>query len=259
MEHQTYELLKRYAQGRMSETERADFEHRLATDAAFAEEAAMWAAIYKGIQAEGDRQLEKQLRDAGKKLIQTEPVAELEPSVVNPAPKKRFQVPRWVYAIAAALLLLLVAWPVYQNLRPSEPAFADNKALFGHYFRLPPAPEVRDAQVSAWRAAYQNKDYAAATAELEHLLADPAYTRRSEANLYLGLSRLASGQGQQALDAFREVSADSFDWEDAQWYSALAYIIVDDVVHAKQTLREISDREDHPHRQEAQSVLNAMK
>lgn len=259
MEHQTYELLKRYAQGRMPETERADFEHRLKTDAAFAEEVAVWAAIYKGIQAEGDRRLEEQLRDTGMKLMQAEQVAELKPPAVNTAQRTRFQIPRWAYAIAAALLLLLVAWPVYQNLRPSRPAFADNKALFDHHFRLPPAPEVRDAHVSDWRAAYRNKDYSAAAAELEKLLADPDYPRRSEANLYLGLSRLATGEGHQAIEAFRSVSPDSFDWEDAQWYSALAYIIVDDVVHAKQTLHEISGRESHPHRQEAQNLLDAMK
>lgn len=258
MEHQTYNLLKRYALKQMSEAERADFEKRLETDAAFAGEAAAWAAIYKGIQAEGDRQLDAELRDFGKKLMQSES-AELSVTVANVPQTRKFQIPRWAYTAAAALLLLLVAWPIYQKLQPPTPAYADNKALFEQHFRLPPAPEVRDAQATEWRDAYQKKDYAAATTELEKLLADPNYARRSEANLFLGLSYLVTQQGQKALAAFQKVSPDSFDWEDAQWYSALAYIIIDDVVHAKQTLGEISGENGHPHQREAQEMLSAMR
>lgn len=258
MEHQTYELLKRYAQRQMTEAERTGFEKRLETDAAFAEEVAVWAAIYKGIEAEGDHQMDAKLRILGKKLIQSE-TAELSTTTVNTPQTRRFQIPRWAYAAAAALLLLLVAWPIYQNLNPSTPAYADNKALFEQHFRLPPAPEVRDAQIAAWRNAYQKKDYSGAVAELEKLLSDPNYTRRSEASLFLGLSHLAAGQGQKALGAFQKVSPDSFDWEDAQWYSALAYIIIDDVVHAKQTLGDIAGKTGHPHQREAQDMLAVMK
>ena len=258
MEYQIYELLKRYAKGQMSEPERADFEKRLETDAAFAGEVATWAAIYKGIQAEGDLQLDKQLYDFGKKLMQAE-ATQLTPSVVNVSPKHGFHIPRWAYAVAAALLLLVIAWPVFQNLKPSTPAYTDNKTLFEKHFRQPPAPQVRDAQVAAWRVSYQNKDYPTTIAELEKLLADPNYINRSEANLYLGISHLAAGQGQQALDAFGRVSADSFDRDDAQWYSALAYLIIDDIVHAKQTLEEISGIDGHPHRQEAREMLDAME
>ena len=258
MEHQTYELLKRYYLGQLPEAERAAFEKRLETDAAFAAEVTAWATIYKGIQAEGDRRLDEQLRVIGTKLIQAE-TAELTPSAVHVAQKQRFQIPRWAYAVAAVLLLLLVAWPIYQNLQPATPVYAGNKAIFEKHFRLPPAPQVRDAQITTWRVAYQNKDYTAAIADLEKLLADPNYKNRSEANLFLGLSHLAAGQGHEALSAFGQVSADSFDWDEAQWYSALAYIIIDDVVHAKQTLKEISGKTGHPHQQEAQEMLNEMK
>ena len=257
MEHQNYELLKRYALGLMSEAERADFEKRLETDAAFAGEVATWAAIHKGIQAGGDRQLDAELREFGKKLMQTESSG-LSATTVNTPQTRKFPIPRWAYAVAAALLLLLVAWPIYQNLQPSTPAYADNKALFEKHFRLPDAPEVRDAQVSTWRTAYQQKNYATAASELEKLLADPDYTRHSEANLFLGLSYLSAGQEQKALAAFQKVSPDSFDWEDAQWYSALTYIIIDDVVHAKPILTDIAGKNGHPHQREAREMLDAM-
>lgn len=258
MEHEIYELLKRYLKGQMTESERAAFEKRMETDATFAEEVATWAAVYKGIQAEGDRQLDAQLRDLGKNMLQPE-TTKLSTTKVNMPQTRKFQIPRWAYAAAAALLLLLVAWPVYQNLRPSGPAYADNKALFEKHFRLPPPPTVRDAQPIAWREAFQNKNYTIAISELKTLLADPDYANRSEASLFLGLSHLAVGQGQQALDAFAQVSADSFDWDEAQWYSALAYLIIDDVVHAKQTLEGIAGKAGHLHRQEARELLEAME
>ena len=258
MEHETYDLLKRYHSGQLSDAERAVFEKQMDTDAAFAAEVSAWAAIYKGIQAEGDRQLNRELEILGKKLMQSEE-ATLTPSAVNKAPKQRSQMPRWLYAAAAVLLLLLLAWPIYQHLKTPTAVYADNKALFEQHFRLPPAPQVRDAQVTAWRTAYQNKNYAAAIESLEQLLADPDYTNRSEANLFLGLSHLAAGRGQQALTAFGAVSPDSYDRDEAQWYAALAYLIIDDVVHAKQTLEEVSGKEGHPHRQEANELLNSMQ
>lgn len=250
MEHQTYDLLKRYYRGQLTETERAAFDQRLQTDTAFAEEVAGWAAIYKGLQQEGERQLDEQLRDLGHQLLRSDS---------DTGQKRVFGMPRWLYAAAAVFLLLLLAWPVYQTLKPSVPAFADNRALFDQHFRVPPAPEVRDAQASAWRTAWRNKDYAAAIDGLEKLLADPATTNRSEAHLYLGISNLAAGRGKEALDALSQVGKDSFDYEEAQWYTALAQIIVDDVVHAKQTLGEISGKQGHPHQTEAQEMLKSIK
>lgn len=258
MEHQTLELLKRYTLGKMPEGERAAFESRMASDAAFAEEVAGWAAIYKGIQAEGDHRLSLELEALGRQLMQSE-APSLSASPVNLSPKRRPAIPRWVYAAAAAVLLLVVAWPVYHNLQSVKPAYADNKALFEKHFRALPAPAVRDAQPITWRDAYQNKQYNAAIAELEKLLTDPNYTNRSEANLYLGLSHLAAGEGKEALAAFDQVSSDSFDYDEAQWYSALAWIIIDDVVHARPVLERIAATGSHPHHKEAEEILKEMK
>lgn len=258
MEHQTLELLKRYALGKMPEGERAAFESRMESDAAFAEEVAGWAAIYKGIQAEGDQRLGLELEALGRQLMRSE-APSLSATPVNLSPKRRPAIPRWMYAAAAVMLLLIVAWPVYQNLQSTKPTYANNKSLFEKHFRALPAPAVRDAQPITWRDAYQNKQYNAAITELEKLLADPNYANRSEANLFLGLSHLAAGQGKEALNAFEKVSSDSFDYDEAQWYSALAWIIIDDVVHAKPMLKGIAANGSHPHRKEAEEILKALE
>ena len=72
MEHETYNLIARYHAGKLTEAERAGFEERLRTDAAFAEEVAVWAAVYQGIQDEGDRLLDAKLGDLGRALWQKE-------------------------------------------------------------------------------------------------------------------------------------------------------------------------------------------
>lgn len=253
MEQQTYELLKRYALGQMLETERKEFELRLESDAAFAAEVSTWLSVQNGIQAEGDRRLEEELHNLGKKLMQE------KDSEFSATSGRVFHLPRWAYAAAAALLLLLLAWPVYRTLQPSGPVYAGNKALFEQHFRTPPPPEVRDAKITSWREAYQRKNYAVSAAELEKLLADPNYTGRSEANLYLGISRLAAGQAQEALAALGQVSPDSYDWDEAQWYSALAFLIIDDVVHAKPVLQSIADKNGHNRQKEAQEMLDTLK
>ncbi len=255
MEEHISDQIKRYARGQMSASEHTAFEKRLETDAAFAAEFSAWAAIYKGIQAEGDAQLERQLHELGKKLLQNEAA---EPAA-NTARAVRFSLPRWAYAVAAALLLLLLAWPVYRSLLPSRPAYAGNRALFEKHFHPLPPPEVRDAGDLAWKEAYRQKIYPEAIAELEKLLADPAYAAPSEARLYLGLSYLEGGQGRKAIETLEQVSRDSYDHDDAQWYSALAYIIIDDVVHAKQVLEEIAGSPVNPHRLEAQEMLKEMQ
>lgn len=259
MEQQTYDLLKRYASGQMPEAERTAFEQRLKDDSAFAEEIATWAVVQKGIQTEGDRQLAEKLHVLGKKLMQ-ENASGLTATTVNVGPKRLFHLPRWAYAAAAAVLLVLIAWPVYQSLQPTGTQYAyNNKAVFDEHFRTGPLPVVRDAEVATWQKAYEEKQYDDAIAALEALLANPNYTRRSEAQLYLGISRLAIGQGREALDALKKVSSDSYDWDEAQWYSALAYIVVDDVVQAKPVLQNIASQAGNPRRKEAQELLETLK
>lgn len=258
MNQQIYELTKRYSRNELPDAERAAFEERIANDPAFAAEVAICAAIFRGIQAEGDSRLDDTLRALGKEMMLKEASQTIATNMETPA-KRIFQLPRWAYALAAALLLLLIAWPIYQNLKPGQPAYADAATLFKEHFHAPPPPEVRDARIMPWKEAYRNKQYAVSIAELEKLLADPNYTRRSEAQLYLGLSHLASGQAQNALDAFKKVSPDSFDWDEAQWYSALAYFIIDDVVQAKPVLRTIASQPGNSRRKEAQQILDSLE
>jgi len=259
MEHETYNLIARYHAGKLTEAERAGFEERLRTDAAFTEEVAIWAAVYQGIQEEGDRMLDAKLGDLGRALWLKEDTE--SPLQAVTAPKmtaKRFQMPRWIYAAAAVLLLLLLAWPVWQSLNPSDPIYASNDALFAKHLSLPPAPQVRDEKTIPWQEAYRRGQYPEAIAALEQLAADSTTARRSETYLYLGLSYLAAGQAKAALDALQKIGPESFDWEDAQWYQALAYLKGNDSAEAKAILQNIAGKPG-PRQGEAREILAKMR
>lgn len=257
MDELLYERIKRYQNGQMPESERLAFENQLETDAAFAAEVATWAAIRQGLQDKGDASLHAELMDLGKQLLQEQTPAPDLTARVNPEQTaRRFALPRWVYAAAAVLLLLLIALPMYQRL--NQPEYASADALYGEYFKQPPVQGVRDAGAAPWREAYEKGQYAAAVAALEKSLADSSESRPSRARLYLGLSHLALQQPQEAIAAWQQVGQNSDEWPDAQWYTALAYLRLGDTVQAKKQLQDIARDNSHPWQTSAAQILKKL-
>ena len=75
MDESLYLRIKQYKNGQLTEAECAAFEQQMRTDPAFAEEVATWAAIIQGIQEKGDAQLNAELMDFGKQLLQASDAA----------------------------------------------------------------------------------------------------------------------------------------------------------------------------------------
>ena len=249
MDEYLYERIKQYQSGQLPEADRLAFEQQLATDPAFADEVAAWAAVHAGIQEKGDAELNRQLTDLGRQLLR-------QTSHTTDSPLRRRHFPRWAYAAAAAILLLLLAWPLYQRL--SRPQAADPGALYAAYFHPLQAPALRDAAAPPWQTAYQKQQYPAAIAALQTLLADTAYARRAEAQLFLGISYLAAGQAPEALAAFDQVSNESISFDEAQWFSALAYLKQNDPEAAKRLLQSIANQAGHSRRTEAGQLLQQL-
>jgi hypothetical protein len=260
MNETLYERIKQYQNRQLSELERSAFEQQLQTDPAFAEEVSELATLYQGIQAKGDEELQLQLMDLGKQLLQE---AEHAPEMAAQARAhklaKRFNLPRWAYAVAALFLLLLLALPLYQRLNQAGNSLASAEQLYSEHFQMPAAPTVRDAAVSTWRTAYEQKKYPEAIAALEGLLSDPNYPRPAEAQLFLGLSRMGAGQFQQAINDLQQVSADSSGWDDAQWYLALAYLKQGDTTKAKTLLQNISKQANNTRQKLAENMLTQLR
>lgn len=255
MDAPLFDRMLQYRNRQMPEAERSAFEEQLKNDPAMAAEFADWAAIYTGIQEKGDETLNLELFDLGKQLL-----AEDAGTPVQAPPRARtFSLPRRVYAAAALVLLLVAAWPLYQRLYRPENTYASAETLFAEHFQQPPAPVLRDAAPEPWRDAYTQKRYAEAAAALEKLSADPAFTRRSEAALFLGLSYLGTKNAPKAVAAFQQVSPDSFEFEDAQWYQALALLLSSDIAEARALLQTIASQNGNPRQAEAARMLKQIK
>lgn len=260
MENLIFDRIKQYQNKQMPESERLAFENQIKTDPAFANEVAIWLAIYHGIQGNGDERLQAELLEVGKNLLQQETTTPSMTARVSPENlKNRFSVPRWVYAAAALLLLLVIALPLYQRLNKTESTYASADAIYSEHFKQPSVEGVRDNAVNNWRVAYEQANYAEAIADLEALLNDPDNRRPSKTNLYIGLSYLGLQQPQQAIEAFKKVGQDSEEWGDAQWYSAMAWLKLGDTTKAKALLQSIADETGHIWSGEPHQILKQLK
>ncbi len=255
MEQLDYEYFKRYVRNQLSGEERQVFEERLETDKAFARQVHSFALLYESILVAGEAELDEQLRQLGRQLLQREQERPEQP-VTQLSGKRSPKFPRYLLAIAAAVLALAVLLPLLLlNRAPAGP-----EELYAEHFSLPPLPEARgdDAApvtIAPWREAYLAGEYGKAIAELNKLLADENYRYRSEAHLYLGLSHLALEEPQAALAAFEQVSPDSFYIEEAGWYRALTHLKLKETEKARELLAEIAAKGNHPRRGEAAEIL----
>lgn len=260
MNESLYERVKQYKNQQLSEAEREVFESELKNNPTLAAEATELAAIYQGLQEKGDEALNAQLLEFGQQLLlQENDARDLSTPADQPLVARRWAIPRWAYAAAALLLLLLIALPLYQRLNKPEITYASAESLFTEYYTPPALPAVRDAVTSTWRTAYEQKKYPEAIAALEKLLADPNYPRQSEANLFLGLSYLNTGNTTAAIAAFQEVSPASVVIEDAQWYQALAYLKAGDANAAENVLHTIIATPSHPYLNPATDIIKRLK
>ncbi|MBX2891264.1 MAG: tetratricopeptide repeat protein [Saprospiraceae bacterium] len=241
-----YEFLRKYRLHQLSAEEQTAFEQRLTDDPAFAQEVSEYATMLAAIQQEGDRQLEARLSEYAQELLQAEKEPVLQTSNVRAMNTYR----KFFYAATAVLALLLAALPFLLNEGPGQTP----EQLFAAHFATPAAPAVRDAAPSAWQTAYAQGDYAAAVAGLQQLLGDASFARRSEALLYLGVSQLALGKADEALAALRQVSSDSYDWDAAQWYTALALLKAGKVDEAKIIVDDVVHQNGHPFQKEAKAL-----
>ncbi|MBK8923335.1 MAG: hypothetical protein IPM81_17795 [Saprospirales bacterium] len=259
MQEEIIDLVRKYLANQLPPEEKAAFEQRLAADPAFAAAAAETATVFKALVAAGDRELEEKLMALSKELNQMNASA-LTPNRTSVNIRAMTSYSRIIYAAAVLVGLLVIVLPLWLMNRPDGAAPDAPEDIYAANFTIPPAPEARSEESSAakWRQAFAQGDYKTSVAQLEGLLADTTFTGRSEASLYLGIAQLALDNPGAALQALRQVNSDSFDWESAQWYSALALLKSNRIEEAKQVFRRIAGQNAHPHHNEAKKILSEL-
>ena len=160
-------------------------------------------------------------------------------------------------SIAAAVLFLAAA--VLLLMEKNEPATPAE--IFAMHYELPTTPNVRGGDDAPnWQDAlssFEAKNYSSFIDQVMPLLDNPDFEFQNEGYLFLGLSQLELGKNAEALDAFAKVSRASSSGQDADWYTALTQIKMEDLDNAKEMLAKISNSSSSKQK-EAAEILEAL-
>ena len=258
MQENLNDIIRDYLKNQLPPAEKTAFEQRLSDDPDFAIQAAEAATLQAGIEAEGDRELEAKLLSYSKELNQMNAtVFSSPPTSINI--RKLTSYSRMVYAAAVLIGLIVVVLPLWLMNRSGSTITASPKEIYANNFTIPPVPEARsNDEPVQWRQSYARADYKTTAAQLEGLLSDATFTGRSEAFYYLGIAQMALGNFDAAHTALEQVREESFDWESAQWYSALALLQLNKMDAAKQLFDQISKQNTHPNQRQAKAILEGL-
>lgn len=247
--------------GRADDNARREFEEEVTRDADLSEGLADTELAMDAIEYAEDRALKARLQklEAGFRQ-EAAPVAAESTAVVRempvPGTEKAGVRPRrnlrQLYAIAAAVLLLLLAgWFVLQPRGYESPA-ALAMATFEPYENITPGGVrggEQDPNAAAF-SAYDAGDYAAAATALREL--PPTAVNR----FYLGQSLLATREYAAAATEFDNVRQAEFGLsQDAAYYLALARLGEGKTSAARTILAGISTQTNHPMYEKAKALL----
>ena len=239
------ELIERYLDGQMNDSEKAAFEAQLRSDTALAEAVALEQAARSLVVQAGREALRSRLN-----------TFENEWQAARTAPKPVLLSRRRLFAVAAAVLALSAAL-VWFFVKPA-PKPAD---LFAAHFQpyRAPSPERGAAATDAWQraaAAYAAGDYKIAAGLFNESLGDSTAIPY-QCHFYLGVSLLAQQPPlpEAAVFSFDKTLKSDNDYrQQAMWYKALALLKLGQQEAAGEVLNEIV-RQDYFHRREAEEVL----
>lgn len=258
MQEDIVHLVRQYLRGQLTQEERAAFEQQLTQDQEFAAIAVEAASTLLAIERQGDRELEANLTEYAREILAAQ-APDLRATFSSPEKERRIALYSRLARLAAVLIgILAIALPLWLLNRPDSPLTTPEE-LYATNFTVPAVPQTRSSEeAEAWRRAYAKGDYTSAARQLEDLLEDPAGPARSETLLYLGICRLDIGKPEAAIAALSQVSPESYDWETAQWYTALALLKLDKQKELRQLLQDITGQTNHPYAAKAKQLLEQL-
>lgn len=170
-------------------------------------------------------------------------------------------------ALSAALLLILAVKP--EVFLPAPEAAPKPRAVpkenvaiafDTHFKRIDLSSTLGsgdpDSLYSRARDLYANDQCVDALPILDELLADQQFEARPTALLIKGTCLLEAGDAAAAIELFRQVPPTAAGpYQSAEWYTALAYLKLEDAEAASALLRNIAENPRHRHREDAEGVL----
>lgn len=223
LNEQDIALIEAYVAGRLSDEEAGAVVERMRVDAEFREE----VEVVFGAEV---------VRGVGRRVALRGALERVEGEVARERAVGR----RWVFGVAAAVLVLVVVgWGVFESMKPSlgEELFAEHFEvdLVNTQRRLPEKQRVLQDGIDA----YVSEDWEGALAGFEGVEeGDTLYLR---VQYWRGICYLGKGEADAAIEVFDEFIEDGIDpyVESAMWYKGLGLLLKGDYVHAKKVLEEL--------------------
>lgn len=259
LDEPTIQLIERYLRRQLSDEERQAFENRLRAEPELAAEVEDLRRTNAAARAYYRDELRQALLEKGRALLKEEVAAPAGEAVVKPLPP-RPTVRRWLAIAASFLLVLAAAWIVWQVNAPTT----SPQTLFNQYFERMPTTGLLAGEVEAttWKsivAAYEAGNCEAVVDQMPALLADTAFEQRSRGLLLQGSCLLQLGRPDEALSALRQVPpAAASLFREAQWFSALAYLQLNQPAEAAPLLQAQQNDPQSRHQEAAGKILRKL-
>jgi tetratricopeptide (TPR) repeat protein len=253
MDDATLDLLEQHYQHKLTGKALEEFEHRLSVDHEFAAAVETYRQTREAIASHSDNLLRSKLNAIGAQKFDNTQV---------PHPPKIMSLAVQLSIAASILILLTAGWWIYRSVTyPENPG-----ELFRAYYESAPIDEGtlrggNQDHAPAWQTAlskYKTRQFEAAAADFESSLADPGFSQRSAANLYLGCCYLETNAVEKAVKCFQQISNESAYEQQAEWYLALAYLKQNDIAAARKELNGIVARSTHYKKTEGAEILNLL-
>ena len=240
MDQETIDIAERYLAGELSQTETAEFEKQMAENPALA------AAIEK-LRAEDEAPV-------------TEPETEApDPPAEKPSKRpfmKRAQNMSWWWMALAGMVMIAGVW-----LMQTSPDINTN-TLFATYYRPgdlpvnyqgPNSPYPKDMQTAF--GAFREGNYEGAQEILVGYQNDSLFGQ--QARIFIAHTQLLLKQNSEAVGTLTALTEEALgdQKQESQWLLCMAYLQAGNVQGAWDVATQIAETSQHPHRQEAQSVL----
>ena len=244
------DLIERYLEGNLQDTEIQGFNDRLKSDQEFRMVLQEMETMVSGIKYTGRKNILSQLQQVEETLPQLR--QEKEAKVVA---MRRFRI--W----AAAASVLLVAVTAIWLLTPNQ---LDQSQLFTAYYQHSPnveLPTTRTAnEISPRESAYQAYDSEQFQEAITRFQAIPDSQTKPIDSFYLALSYLSSGDALQAENLLRAYipASQEIMKAKAQWYLAMALLSQGEIEETKELMQTIVSQESYNYKK-ASSLLEELK
>lgn len=241
----TTDYIEAYLNDLLSQEERAAFERRINTDAAFADEVALQRETRDLLEVYSQVDYKTKLKAIDEKMV-----AEKSAKVIP------FGQYRKIWSVAAVILALIASVYIFQAV--NSPNFVSVDDYFSPYqdrITLKGSADL-DTNLQEAMNAYNQKSWSMALPLFEKIL--KAQPDHIDAQFYYGISLLGNGEAEKSIKQLLPVSKSLKYGSPGSWYLALAYLKAGKGDLAKPLLSKMAQNEGSPYQKNSMALLDSL-